>query len=102
MNNELEKFDKENSKIFEEKFNKELDKISSEFISKFVSYNNQNYSKFFEDFETFRESIKDITPDFENKNEIITEKIIFILKSFFNEKISLIKEENEKKVYRAI
>ena len=98
MNNELEKFDKENSKIFEEKFNKELDKISSEFISKFVSYNNQNYSKFFEDFETFRESIKDITPDFENKNEIITEKIIFILKSFFNEKISLIKEENEKKV----
>ena len=99
INNELEKFDKENSKIFEEKFNKELDKISSEFISKFASYNNnQNYSKFFEDFENFRESIKDITPDFENKNEIMTEKIIYILKSFFNEQISLIKEEKEKKI----
>ena len=97
INNELIIFDKENSKIFEEKFIKELDKLSTEFISKFPSYN-QNTSNFFEDFENFKDSIKDLTPDFDNKNDIITEKIIHILKQYFNEQILLIKEESEKKI----
>ena len=99
INSELIKFDKENSKIFEEKFIQELDKISSEFISKYDNNNiNQNSSKFFEDFENFKDSIKDLTPDFENKNEIITDKIIHLLQSYYNSQISLIKEENQKKI----
>ena len=101
INNELIKFDKENSKIFEEKFIKELDNLSSKFISNFTGDNNiyrQNFPKFFEDFENFREAIKNLTPDFETKNEIITEKIISILKQFFNEQITIIREENEKKI----
>ena len=101
LDNELIKFDKENEKIFKEKFIKEIDKLSQEFISNFNSDKNiykQNYSKFFEDFETFKETIKDLTPDFENKNEIFTDKLIFILKKFYNEQILEIKEENEKKI----
>jgi len=99
INSELTKFEKENSKIFEEKFIKELDKISSEFISKYTNENASiNNSKFFEDFETFKDSIKDLTPDFENKNEIITDKVVSLLQSYYNLQISLIKEENEKKI----
>ena len=103
INNELIKFDKENSKIFEEKFIKELDILSNQFTSNFTGDNNnniykQNIPKFFEDFENFRETIKDITPDFENKNEIITDKIISILKQFYNGQITIIKEEHEKKI----
>ena len=101
INNELTKFDKENAKLFEEKFIKELDKRSIEFTSKFKGDNNiykQNFPKFFEDFENFKESIKDLTPDFENKKDIITEKIISILKQFFNEQILIMKDENEKKI----
>ena len=101
INSELIKFDKENSKIFEEKFIKELDNLSSKFISNFSGDNNiysQNFPKFFEDFENFRETIKNLTPDFETKNELITDKIISILKQFFNEQITRIKEENEKKI----
>ena len=99
INSELTKFEKENSKIFEEKFTKELDKISSEFISKYTNENASiTNSKFFEDFETFKDSIKDLTPDFENKNEIITDKIVSLLQSYYNLQISLIKEENEKKI----
>ena len=101
IDNELIKFDKENSKILEEKLIKELDKLSNEFTSKFIGENNiykNNFSKFFEDFENFRELIKDLVPDFENKNDIITEKMISLLKKFFNEQIFTIKEESEKKI----
>ena len=101
IDNELIKFDKENSKILEEKLIKELDKLSNEFTSKFIRENNiykNNFSKFFEDFENFRELIKDLVPDFENKNDIITEKMISLLKKFFNEQIFTIKEESEKKI----
>ena len=101
IDNELIKFDKENSKILEEKLIKELDKLSNEFTSKFIGENNiykNNFSKFFEDFENFRELIKDLVPDFENKNDIITEKMISLLKNFFNEQIFTIKGESEKKI----
>ena len=101
IDNELIKYDKENEKIFEEKFIKEADKLSQEFISRFNTENNiykENYSKFFEDFENFKENIKDLTPEFGNKNEIYTDKIISVLKKFYNEQIIRIKEENEKKV----
>ena len=101
INSELNKFDKENEKIFEEKFNKEINKLSEEFISKFTGENNiykDNYPKFFEDFETFKENANKLTPDFTNKNEILFEKLISIMRKYFNEQIFIMKEENEKTI----
>ena len=101
INSELNKFDKENEKIFEEKFNIEINKLSEEFISKFTGENNiykDNYTKFFEDFETFKENANKLTPDFTNKNEILLEKLINVMRRYFNEQIFKIKEENEKTI----
>ena len=101
INSELNKFDKENEKIFEEKFNKEINKLSEEFISKFTGENNiykDNYPKFFEDFETFKEKANKLTPEFTNKNEILFEKLFSIMRKYFNEQIFRIKKENEKTV----
>ena len=101
INSELNKYDKENEKIFEEKFNVEINKLSDEFISKFIGENNiykDNYPKFFEDFESFKEKACQLTPDFPNKNEILLDKIVGIMRKFFNEQIFKLKEENEKKV----
>ena len=101
INSELNKFDKENEKIFEEKFNLEINKLSEEFISKFTGENNiykDNNIKFFEDFETFKEKANQLTPDFQNKNEILFDKFISIMRKYFNEQIFRLKEENEKKI----
>ena len=101
INSELNKFDKENEKIFEEKFNLEINKLSEEFISKFTGENNiykDNNIKFFEDFETFKEKANQLTPDFQNKNEILFDKLISIMRKYFNEQIFRLKEENEKKI----
>ena len=101
INSELNKFDKENEKIFEEKFNKEINKLSEEFMSKFTGESNiykDNYPKFFEDFEKFKENANKLTPDFTNKNEILFEKLISIMRKYFNEQIFRMKEENEKTV----
>ena len=102
INSELNKFDKENEKIFEEKFNKEINKLSEEFLSQFTNKENNiykdNYSKFFEDIESFKEKANKLTPDFTNKNEIMFDKIITLMRKYFNEQIFRIKEENEKKI----
>ena len=79
LNSELAKFDKENEKIFEEKFNTELNKLSDKFISDFLEENSihrDNYPKFFEDFDLFKEKAMKLTPDFPNKNTIFFDKII--------------------------
>ena len=101
LNSELAKFDKENEKIFEEKFNTELNKLSDKFISDFLEENSihrDNYPKFFEDFDLFKEKAMKLTPDFPNKNTILFDKIISIMRKYFNEQIYRIKEENERKV----
>ena len=101
LNSELAKFDKENEKIFEEKFNTELNKLSDKFISDFLEENSihrDNYPKFFEDFDLFKEKAMKLTPDFPNKNTILFDKIVSIMRKYFNEQIYRIKEENEKKV----
>ena len=101
LNSELIKFDKENEKFFEEKFNKEIDKLAEEFISKFSGENNvykDNYAKFFEDFYSFKEKAVGLAPDFPNKNDILFDKILSVMRKYFNEQIFRIKEENEKTV----
>jgi hypothetical protein len=64
INNEINKFEKENEKIIEDKFIEELDKLSNEFISNFTNGNNlyeKNYYQFFSDFESFKEKANSLT-----------------------------------------
>ena len=100
INSEINKFDIEIEKLFEEKFNNELDKLSNEFISNFSKGNElyiDNYIQFFSDLETFKEKAYLICPNFPNKSEIFFDKILVIMKKFLDEEISKIKNnfENE-------
>ena len=57
INSELIKFNKENEKLFEEKFIKDLNLLSNKFMENFTNsdiYERNSY-QFFKDFETFRE-----------------------------------------------
>ena len=101
INNEIYKFEKENEKIFEDKFNEEIDKLTNEFISNFTNGNNsyeKNYFQFFDDFETFKEKANNITPNFTNKSDILFDKVLLIIKKFIDEEIIKIKNKNEKEL----
>ena len=99
LNNEIIKFEKENEKIFEEKFNEEIDKLSKEFISNFSNdlYKKNQY-QFFSDFETFKERAYSLTPYFPQKNDIFFDKIIIIIKKFTDLVIEQIKNKKEKEI----
>ena len=103
MNNELARFNKENEKIFEERFLKELNLLSNQFMQNFTNSEiyEQNSYKFFQDFEEFREKAISSTPDFPQKNEMLFDKILLIIKKFINSKMMKIKVINEEKnVYK--
>ena len=98
---ELNNYQKENEKIFEEKFTKDLNLLSNKFMENFTSsdiYEKNSY-KFFQDFENFREAAVSSSPDFPRKNEILFDKVLLIIKKFINGKIMKIKVINEEKSY---
>ena len=101
INIELGRFNKEIDKITEEKFENDLNEISDKFVESFKqnSYGN-NYNKFFDDLESFKEKAYIITPDFPNKNQILFDKILLIMRKFFDSQISYIKSENEKELVK--
>ena len=97
--NELIDFNKKNEKIFEDKFVKELNILSNKFMEKFSNsdiYESNSY-QFFQIFEEFREKAISSTPDFPQKNTILFDKILFIIKKFINSKMMKIKVMNEEK-----
>ena len=97
--NELINFNKKNEKIFEDKFVKELNILSNKFMENFSNndiYENNSY-QFFQIFEEFREKAISSTPDFPQKNTILFDKILIIIKKFINSKIMKIKVTNEEK-----
>ena len=99
INSELIKFNKENEKLFEEKFVKELNLLSNQFMQNFTNsdvYENNSY-QFFQDFENFREKAISSTPDFPQKNEMLFDKILLIIKKFINSKMMKIKVITEEK-----
>ena len=101
LNFELKKYQKENEKYFEEKFIQDLNLLSNKFMENFTSsdiYEKNSY-KFFQDFENFRETAGQGTPDFNKKNEILFDKILLIIKKFINGKIMKIKVINDEKNY---
>lgn len=76
MNNELARFNKENEKIFEEKFLKDLNLLSNQFMQNFTNseiYEHNSY-QFFKDFEEFREKAISSTPDFPQKMKFYSTK----------------------------
>ena len=97
---ELKKYEKENEKYFEEKFIKDLNLLSNKFMENFTSdiYEKNSY-KFFQDFENFREAAVQAAPDFPQKNEILFNKVLLIIKKFINGKIMKIKVINDEKDY---
>ena len=99
INNELIRFNKENEKLFEEKFIKDLNLLSNQFMQNFTNsdiYEKNSY-QFFQDFEIFREKAISSTPDFPQKNEMLFDKILLIIKKFINSKMMKIKVINEEK-----
>ena len=99
INIELNIFNKEIDKITEEKFEKDLIDLTNKFVESFKQniYSN-NYNKFFDDIESFREKSYTITPDFPNKNQILFDKILLIMRKFLDNEISKIKTKNEKEI----
>ena len=98
INSELNKFDKENEKIFEEIFTKGLNVLSNNFMSS-ISNNEKymkNYYQFFQDFENFKDEANQLAPDFPHKSEILFDKIILIIRKFIDDQIAKVKLVNEK------
>ena len=97
---EFKKYEKENEKFFEEQFIKDLNLLSNKFMENFTSdiYEKNSY-QFFQDFENFRETAVQASPDFPQKNEILFDKVLLIIKKFINGKIMKIKVINEEKNY---
>ena len=96
INQELVKFNKEIHKITEEKFENDLNIEANKFIEslKDMDYS-KNYYKFFDDIEIFKENSANITPDFPEKNQILFDKLMLIIRKFFDIQIGKIKKENE-------
>ena len=100
INIEIEKYEKENEKIMEDKFNKELNILSNEFINNFI--NNEKYYKnnliFFQDCDIFRENAEKICPSFAQKSNILYEKFVIIIRKYIDKSILKIKLSNEKNI----
>ena len=99
INAELNIFNKEIDKITEEIFENDLNNLSNQFVESFKKNNyGNNYNKFFDDLESFKERAYTITPDFPNKSQILFDKILLIMRKFFDNEVSNMKKENEKEI----
>ena len=99
INQELVKFNKEIDKITEEKFENDLNME----MNKFIEYiNNTDYSKnyytFFDEVDSFKEKIVNISPDFPAKEQLLYDKIMLLIRKFFDIQIGKIKDSNEKEM----
>ena len=99
LNQELVRFNKEIDKITEEKFENDLGEETNKFIEslKDADYSN-NYYKFFDDVDTFKEKNMNITPDFPAKNQIMFDKVMLIVRKFFDIELGKIKNNNNMEI----
>ena len=99
LNQELVRFNKEIDKITEEKFENDLGVETNKFIEslKDADYSN-NYYKFFDDVDTFKEKNMNITPDFPAKNQIMFDKVMLIVRKFFDIELGKIKNNNNMEI----
>ena len=94
INQELVRFNKEIDKITEEKFENDITNEANKFIEVIqkVDYSN-NYYKFFDDIKNANS-----TPDFPAKNQMLFDKVMLIIRKFFDIEIGKIKSNNEKEI----
>ena len=99
INQELVRFNKEIDKITEEKFENDITNEANKFIEVIqkVDYSN-NYYKFFDDIDSFKEKNANSTPDFPAKNQMLFDKVMLIIRKFFDIEIGKIKSNNEKEI----
>jgi len=103
---EFEKFNDDNSRLFENKLNDEIDKNFKKIYDVFETDKYiKNYNLLFKDLENLKELLETSIPDFKNKKEVINEKIINIIKKFievnlvknklnYEKEITILKNEN--------
>ena len=99
INQELVRFNKEIDKIIEEKFENDITNEANKFIEVLqkVDYSN-NYYKFFDDIDSFKEKNANSIPDFPAKNQMLFDKVMLIIRKFFDIEIGKIKSNNEKEI----
>ena len=100
IDEEIQKIDKENEKIFEQKFNEEIDIKAKRFMKTFDESERytKNYYQFFTDLENFRNESEDITPEFPVKKEIMFDKILIIIRKFIDTYFVKAKLQTEKQI----
>ena len=99
INAELSLFNKEIDKLTEEKFENDLNELSDKFVETFKENNyTNNYYKFFDDVELLKEKASNTTPDFPSKNQLLFDKMLLVIRKFFDYEINRVKKENEKEI----
>ena len=100
IDEEIQKIDKENEKIFEQKFNEEIDIKAKRFMKTFDESERytKNYYQFFTDLENFRNESEDITPEFPVKKEVMFDKILIIIRKFIDTYFVKAKLQTEKQI----
>ena len=99
LNEELIKFNKDIDKITEEKFENDLGVEANKFIEKLKNSDySKNYYRFFDDIELWKEKNSNLTPDFPAKNQILFDKVMLIIRQFFEYELGKMSGHNEKKI----
>ena len=100
IKSEIEKFEKENELILKDLFTKELNILYNNFMSNML--NNEKYFKnnflFYQDFESLRGTAEKIYPYFQEKENILYDKLILIIRKFIDELNLKMKLANEKQL----
>lgn len=100
LDEEIKKIDKENEKIFEEKFNEEIDEKAKNFMISFEQSERyaKNYYQFFNDLENFKNESEGLTPEFPAKKEILFDKLLIIIRKFIDTYFVKAKLQTEKQI----
>ena len=100
IKSEIEKFEKENELILKDLFTKELNILYNNFMSNMS--NNEKYFKnnflFYQDFESLRDTAEKLYPYFQEKENILYDKLILIIRKFIDELNLKMKLANEKQL----
>lgn len=99
INEEFEKFNEDNSRLFENRMHEALERHTKKIFENFETDKyTKNYYIFFRDIENLKEISETSIPDFKNKKEVIFEKIIVIIKKFIETTFIKNKILNEKEI----
>ena len=99
LNKEMNIFDKENEKLFENNFETYLNDLGEQFLKDLIEKEKNNkYFDFFLEFDNFRQKANQLSPDFPHKSDIIYDKVIEILRKYVQENINKKKKINEEEL----